>query len=266
MALRRGWTAARLRSPRDGPAIGRSLSCRIRAIPTRRGKGTGLGLDIVQTTAGGRVWRRAPRCRSKRRPSRTESRCRCPWRSRPHDRRPTAAACGDRGRRGAGANGAAARPRRRGRRRDRRRVRERLRGREGGQRAGAGPAVSRRADAEARRVRGARSGRPRRAGRLRHGVRRVRAARVRRARGGLPAEAVQPRAAAARRSRRARARTTPRPAPAALREAARPASAADRARRDSRRRQRARRAGGEDRLRRSAGRLRRVPYGRPERC
>ena len=68
-----------------------------------------------------------------------------------------------------------------------------------------------------------------RAGRLRHGVRRVRAARVRGARGGLSAEAVHARAAGGGAGARARARRTPGPvAGGAARE-----RAARRARRSS---------------------------------
>ena len=143
-------------------------------------------------------------------------------------------------------------------------MRQRIRRGQGGGRALAGPRLSRRADAEAERLRGAGADRAVGAGGLHDGVRPVRAARVRGARRGLPAQAVQRgavrgsavagagaarRAGAGRRHRRAGRR--------------RAVAAGDgRTGADPRRFAGARAAGGEDRLRRGAGRLRLLQGGR----
>ena len=89
-----------------------------------------------------------------------------------------------------------------GRCRDRRRVQERLRGGEGRERPVARPAVPRRADAQAQRLRGAGAARPRRGRRVRDRIRRPRDPGLRRARGRLRAQAGVARA----RGRGARAR------------------------------------------------------------
>ena len=148
------------------------------------------------------------------------------------------------------------------RRRDRGRVRERVRGGEGGDRAGAGPAVPRRPDAEARRLRGARARRPRRAGRSSSPPTTSTRCAPSRCTRWTTCSSRSARSGSRRRWRarasgwRAGAGGDRRSTSTRWCAAARPRRAA-RARADPRRRPGARAAGRPDRLRRGAGRLRR---------
>ena len=251
----------------DARRRGSRSSSRIRAIPIgRAGTGTGVGVCERARAPARALRRRGDRATAASREASGAWSCHFPRRRSRHERRSMplrVVIVDDEPLARAVVREYLGRP---SGRRDRRRVRQRLRGGQGGDRAGARSAVPRRADAEARRLRGARAARPRRAGRsssppttstrcARSTCTRSTTCSSRSARSGWRRRC-RGRAAGSRAARRGAGEAAL--DVDALVTAARPRQRAARARAHSRRRAGARPAGRADRLRRGAGRLRRA--------